>query len=126
MLVVATVKYDICSNTVAPLSTSVFTVVGVSDSLSVNTTLPPWAPAIATTVFPALTLVAVVVATRAPPVAVLDVRKLMPAACTGLTNPTRRNSTIRQPNSSLLRCFTISTRPSAGENRLMVTIPHAR
>lgn len=40
-LVVATVKYDICSKTVAPLSTSVFTRVGASDSLSVKTTLPP-------------------------------------------------------------------------------------
>lgn len=73
---VATVKYDICSKTVAPLSTSVFTRVGASDSLSVKTTLPPCAPAIAITVLPAVTLAAPVVATRAPPVPMADVTKV--------------------------------------------------
>lgn len=80
---VATVKYDICSKTVAPLSVSVFTNVGESDSLSVNTALPPCAPAMATTVFPALTLAAVVVATKEVPAAVAEVTNVV--AKTGLT-----------------------------------------
>ncbi len=99
----ATVRYDICSKIVAPPSTSVFTRVGVSDSLSVNTTLPLWAPPMATTVSPALTLTAAVVATKLAPAFVADVTKVIPAAKAGLTNPTRRKSEIRKPNTSRLR-----------------------
>jgi len=98
---VATVKYDICSNIVAPPSTSVFTRVGESDSLSANTTVPLWAPPMATTVFPALTLTAVVVATKLAPAFVADVTKT--AAKAGLTKPTIRKSEIRKLNTSRLR-----------------------
>lgn len=97
----ATVKYDICSKIVTPLSTSVFTRVGESDSLSVNTTLPLWAPPMATTVSPALTLTAVVVATKLAPAFVADVTKTVAKA--GLTKPTRRKSEIRKLNTSRLR-----------------------
>lgn len=83
-LVVATVKYDICSKTVAPVSVSVFTSVGESDSLSVKVTVPPWAPATATTIFPAVTLIAAVVAVFAAEVAVVEVTRVM-EAYTGLT-----------------------------------------
>ncbi len=69
----ATVKYDICSKTVAPLSASVVTVVDESVSLSEKTTLPPVSPPITTMVLPAVTVIAVVVMVRPPPVAVLDV-----------------------------------------------------